>query len=137
MTSCFGDTSYFLALLIPADVNHLTARRWAEHNRVPITTSEYVVVEVANYLSPTPTRPLFSGFLKALRSDRRVIIVPASSDLLNGGTEFYRARSDKAWSLTDCISFVIMQDREIRDALTADHHFEQAGFTALLKLPTV
>lgn len=38
MTACFGDTSYFLALLIPADANHLTARRWSEHNRAPIAT---------------------------------------------------------------------------------------------------
>lgn len=133
MTSCFGDTSYFLALLIPADVSHMSARRWAEQNRVPITTSEYVVVEVGNYLSPGPTRVLFSGFLRALRSDGRITIVPASSDLLDRGTELYRSRSDKRWSLTDSISFVIMQDQGIREALTADHHFEQAGFIALLK----
>ncbi len=133
MTSCFGDTSYFLALLIPADVSHASARRWAEQNRAPITTSEYVVVEVGNYLSPAPTRSLFSGFLKALRSDGRVSVVPASSDLLDRGAELYRSRSDKGWSLTDSISFVIMLDQGIREALTADHHFEQAGFTALLK----
>jgi uncharacterized protein len=47
--------------------------------------------------------------------------------------DLYRDRPDKAWSLTDCISFVVMADKGIRDALTADHHFEQAGFVALLK----
>ena len=45
----------------------------------------------------------------------------------------FAARPDKDWSLTDCISFVVMQERNIQDALTADHHFEQAGFVALLK----
>jgi predicted nucleic acid-binding protein len=45
----------------------------------------------------------------------------------------YRGRPDKEWSLTDCISFVVMGERSLTEALTSDHHFEQAGFTALLK----
>jgi predicted nucleic acid-binding protein len=49
------------------------------------------------------------------------------------GIQLYDSRPDKQWSLTDCISFVVMQDRGIVEALTGDHHFEQAGFTALLK----
>ena len=60
-------------------------------------------------------------------------VVPASEDLFNRGEALYAARPDKDWSLTDCISFVVMRDREIAEALTGDHHFEQAGFTALLK----
>jgi uncharacterized protein len=42
------------------------------------------------------------------------------------------SRRDKEWSLTDCISFVVMKERGLTEALTADHHFEQAGFKALL-----
>jgi predicted nucleic acid-binding protein len=129
----FADTSYFLAVLIPADANHLAARRWAETHRIPLITSEYVLVEVGNYLSPAPARRLFGPFCRALLSDGRMTVVPASSTLLARGSELYQSRLDKPWSLTDCISFVIMQDHEIRDALTADHHFEQAGFTAILK----
>jgi predicted nucleic acid-binding protein len=45
----------------------------------------------------------------------------------------YDQRPDKAWSLTDCISFTIMQDYGLRDALTGDHHFEQAGFNMLME----
>jgi uncharacterized protein len=129
----FADTSYFLALLIPADVNHSIARQWSETHRVPLITSEYVLLEVGNYLSPVPARRLFGQFLRAIRSDSRMTVVPASSNLLARGSEFYEARLDKTWSLTDCISFVIMKDHAIQDALTADRHFEQAGFTALLK----
>lgn len=128
-------TSYFLALLIPTDVNHVAARAWARESRAPIITSDYVIIEVGNFLSPPRTRRFFSRFLNALRSDRRVTIVPASSDLLERGAELYRSRLDKKWSLTDCISFVIMQDQSIRDALTADRHFIQAGFNALLQSP--
>jgi hypothetical protein len=45
----------------------------------------------------------------------------------------YFQRRDKEWSLTDCISFTVMSDEGLTDALTGDHHFEQAGFTALLR----
>lgn len=133
MNTGFADTSYFLALLIPADVNHASARRWAETNGIPLITSEYVLVEVGNYLSPVAARRLFGQFWRALRSDSRMTVVPASSDLLARGSELYETRLDKPWSLTDCTSFVIMKDHAIRDAVTADRHFEQAGFTALLK----
>jgi len=50
-----------------------------------------------------------------------------------GLDRMYQRRPDKNWSLTDCISFVVMQDHGITEALTGDHHFEQAGFVALLK----
>jgi predicted nucleic acid-binding protein len=133
MKACFGDTSYFLAMLVPRDVNHQAARRWAAQARTAIVTSEYVVLEVGNFLSPTSTRNLFDGFLRVLRADSRITIVPASSDLMRRGSELYIARTDKSWSLTDCISFEIMRQHGITDALTADRHFEQAGFTVLVK----
>jgi hypothetical protein len=53
--------------------------------------------------------------------------------LFEAGTDLYSRRSDKEWSLTDCISFVVMQEQGIGEALTGDRHFEQAGFRALLK----
>jgi len=52
--------------------------------------------------------------------------------LFHRGVELFRRRPDKGWPLTDCISFVVMQDHGIDEALTADVHFQQAGFTALL-----
>jgi predicted nucleic acid-binding protein len=92
-----------------------------------------VLIEVANYLSPVPVRRFFGQFWRALRSDNRMTVVAASSDLLARGCELYETRLDKPWSLTDCTSFIIMQDYSIQNALTADHHFEQAGFRAILK----
>ena len=59
-------------------------------------------------------------------------IVPASEALFQRGLEFYCSRADQEWSLTDCISFVVMRDEKLTEALTGDHHFEQAGFVALL-----
>lgn len=135
MSACFADTSYFLAMLIPGDVHHPAARKWAEESRSPIVTSDYVIVEVGNFLSPEPRRHLFAAFQRALFADRRVSVVSGSPDLLARGIDVYCARLDKAWSLTDCISFEIMTRLGIRSALTADHHFEQAGFTVLLRAP--
>lgn len=47
--------------------------------------------------------------------------------------ELFGKRPDKDWSLTDCISFVVMHDYGLADALTTEHYFEQAGVNALLK----
>jgi len=60
-------------------------------------------------------------------------VVGLDPHLYQRGINLYAQRPDKEWSLTDCISFVVMSDRGITEALTGDHHFEQAGFRALLK----
>ena len=133
MIPCFGDTSYFLALLIPGDENYVAARNVAVTLGRPIVTSEFVVVEVGNFLSGLAARKRFATFIRALREDPQTTIVPASSELVTAGIGLYVGREDKSWSLTDCISFEIMRQRGITEALTADRHFEQAGFTGLLK----
>ncbi|MBV8265691.1 MAG: hypothetical protein JO252_05020, partial [Planctomycetaceae bacterium] len=75
----------------------------------------------------------FSELLQLLRADPNVVIVPPSLELFEQGIDLYARRPDKAWSLTDCISFVVMTEQRLAEALTGDHHFEQAGFQALLK----
>jgi hypothetical protein len=71
--------------------------------------------------------------LGVLRKRRAVQIVPASTVLMDDGLDLFAKRPDKGWGLSDCISFVVMRRDGLRDALTADHHFEQAGFRALLR----
>ncbi|MBI1830457.1 MAG: hypothetical protein HYR84_03290 [Planctomycetes bacterium] len=68
-----------------------------------------------------------------LQADPDIKIVRSAPSLLQQAVVLYRARLDKHWSLTDCTSFVVMKDLAIAEALTGDHHFEQAGFIALLK----
>lgn len=96
-------------------------------------TTAWVVTELADGLCKAGTRPIFVRLLALLQTDTQVTIVPADQGLMDRGLALYVSRPDKDWSLTDCISFVVMQERSITDALTADHHFEQAGFVALLK----
>ena len=59
-------------------------------------------------------------------------IIAASDDVFDRGADLYDRRPDKDWSLTDCISFEVMTDRAVKEALTGDRHFTQAGFRALL-----
>jgi uncharacterized protein len=77
-------------------------------------------------------RGLVSEFIRDLRNDSRVTIVELSTDLFDRGLELFESRADKNWSLTDCISFLVMQQRGLSESLSADHHFVQAGFTILL-----
>lgn len=76
---------------------------------------------------------MFAPFVKALREDPTVQVLPADQRSFDAGLDLYERRPDKEWSLTDCISFGVMREHGITQALTTDHHFEQAGFRALLR----
>lgn len=65
--------------------------------------------------------------------DVRTAVIAAEQSLMDRGLQLYSARPDKDWSLTDCISYVVMQENGLTEALTGDYHFEQAGFVAVLK----
>ncbi len=68
-----------------------------------------------------------------IQTSPAIRVVPASRLLLEEAIALYASRPDKDWPLTDCVSFVVMRDEGIIQALTGDQHFEQAGFTGLLK----
>jgi predicted nucleic acid-binding protein len=133
MTHVFADTYYFAALSNPRDRGHARAAEYARTAKSAIVTTAWVITELADGLSRVATRSIFLRLLGLLQADPLVLIVPADQNLLDRGLALYGSRADKDWSLTDCISFITMSDQGLTDALTADHHFEQAGFAALLK----
>jgi predicted nucleic acid-binding protein len=133
MKAVFADTSFYVAVLNPHDVTHAKALQVGEHVHRPVLLTDFILLELGNALSGVGQRDLFSGLVRHLRANSNVRIIPASRDLLDRGIELFSHRADKAWSLTDCTSFAVMQEEELTDALTTDHHFEQAGFTALLR----
>lgn len=131
----FIDTAAWIALVSKRDSLHLSARQVMTELRnhdALLTTTEFVLVEVANALSAPSSRQQAVKLIDGLRSLSTVQIIPAGPELLNDGLTLYRDRPDKEWSLTDCISFVVMQQEQITQAFTSDHHFEQAGFSKLL-----
>ncbi|MCC6493014.1 MAG: type II toxin-antitoxin system VapC family toxin [Pirellulales bacterium] len=129
----FADTSFYVALANQHDELHQQALQRAANIRTTITTTEYVLVEVANFCLVGRTRQVFVELVASLRADPRAKIVPASSPLFEAALAQFERRQDKTWSLTDCTSFVVMEELGIKQALTADHHFEQAGFVPLLQ----
>jgi hypothetical protein len=133
MKAVFADTFFFIAGLNAADPAHAASIEFAAKHAGGIVTTAWVLTEVANAFAKTGERLGAIRFLRGLSSDPRLRIVPAASELFDRGVELYCQRPDKEWSLTDCISFAVMRDEGISEALTGDRHFEQAGFVALLK----
>ncbi|MBE2222853.1 MAG: type II toxin-antitoxin system VapC family toxin [Anaerolineae bacterium] len=128
----FIDTSYFLALVNSRDKYHTAAKAMAAQVAPPFITSEAVLFELGNALAQPPHKTLGIRVLQQIRTDAEIEVVPIEPDLFAQTVALYQSRPDKAWGLTDCSSFVIMQKRGCHEALTADKHFEQAGFTRLL-----
>ena len=129
----FADTYYFIALISPQDAGHAKAVEFSVQNREPIVTTSWVLTELADGLAGTPNRHLVRQAVLDFESSPHDILIPSDPDLWLKGLDLYSARPDKEWSLTDCTSFVVMQQHGIKNALTADRHFEQAGFVALLR----
>jgi uncharacterized protein len=133
MNRIFADSYFFFAILNPSDSAHAKAMDFGQRHRGPLVTTAWVLTEVADGLASTPRRQIFRRVLEDLDANKTNLVVPANDETFEKGVELYDARPDKQWSLTDCISFVVMSEEHINEALTGDHHFEQAGFTALLK----
>lgn len=133
MKLIFADTYYFIALLSPTDNDHARVTRLASQLSTKISTTAWVLNEVADGLCMPPIRTTVARFIERMLQDQSVEVIRCDDQLYRAGFQLYSQRPDKEWSLTDCISFVVMQQRQIREALTADRHFEQAGFIALLK----
>jgi predicted nucleic acid-binding protein len=133
MNSVFADTAFFVAFLSRRDRFHELAHELMNTLQARIVTTDWVLVEVANFMATTRLRVRVASLVRDLQADPRSDIVPASAAAIEAGLAFYELHDDKEWSLTDCISFQVMRREAIAQALTADHHFEQAGFEILLK----
>lgn len=132
----FIDTSGFFALLVARDPKHAAADRILKKSRAEkrvLLTTDYVLDETATLLkargAPSLVEPLFVHVLES----QACRIQWMNADRFAAVRAFFRKHSDQEWSFTDCLSFCIMKERKLQDALTTDLHFEQAGFIALLR----
>lgn len=135
MNRVFLDTSYAVALSATTDENHARAVELADELETSGThfiTTRAILLEIGNALSKVRHRSAAIRLLTALENDPKVEIVGASDELYRRAFEIFSDRVDKEWGLIDCMSFVVMNDEGINDALTADNHFRQAGFHVLL-----
>jgi len=134
MKVVFADTGYWVAVLDPQDDLNAKARATSSNlGKTRILTTEMVLDELLAALSGLPERAFAIRGVDAIRTNPNVEVVPQTSIQFREAFELYKRRNDKEWSLTDCASFEIMKARGISEALAHDHHFEQAGFKALLR----
>lgn len=130
----FLDTAYVLALLNPNDIHHQQAKALLHSVRVAheVWITEAILVEIGNALARS-NRSAAVAFINSCYVTPNVKVVSVDSGLLRRAIDFYHAREDKEWELTDCISFIVMEGHGLTETLTTDEHFQQAGFRALLQ----
>lgn len=132
----FLDTSYAIALSVESDSNHHTALKIAgslETFGTKLVTTRAVLLEIGNALSNQRLRKAAVRLLNALENDATVEIVEMTRELYQRTFNLFQNRADKNWGVIDCVSFTVMADVSLTEALTADVHFQQAGFTPLLR----
>jgi uncharacterized protein len=134
----FLDTSFIQALINRRDQYHERAKRMFPRVRDArlVMLTEAILIEVGNALSRFD-RTAAAEFLDFCLNQRaathgNLTIIPVDKALLSRGLGLYRSTPDKEWGLTDCISFVVMRDNRLVDAVTADRHYTQAGFRAMM-----
>ena len=136
-TEIFADSNYWLALFDRRDYLHTIANKAMRSlsTNVYIVTSQVVFAELMEMCAKdTPyIKEQLITFIEGLTNDPNIILEPSTPKLHDDTVTFYRKHADKEWGFADCSSFVIMKRRKIREALTYDKHFIQAGFKALLR----
>jgi predicted nucleic acid-binding protein len=131
----FIDTSGFYALLVRGDDKHAAAEAWlkrAEKQRARAVTTDYVLDETATLVKTKGYGHLLKGFFDRLEGSEAVRVEWTDQRRFQHAKEFFLQYADHAYSFTDCVSFVVMRLQGLREALTKDKHFREAGFTALL-----
>ncbi len=135
MNRTFVDTSAWLAILSSYDSLHSSAAMVYEKlllDDVKLVTHDGILLEVGNGFAGVTMRRQAYQLRQKIQQTEFIELVPLSEPLIAAGWELFIERPDKDWGIVDCISFRLMADLGISDALTADKHFEQAGFTKLL-----
>ena len=135
MKKVFVDTSGWIALVNTTDSFHSRAKDLyigllADGYR--FITHQGVMLEIGNGLSAISNRPIAIGLQKKFEVADHYELISLNSQLFDAAWKLFEERSDKDWGIVDCLSFVVMTQFDLTEALTTDRHFEQAGFRKLL-----
>jgi len=135
MSKVFADAHYWVAIINDQDQSHAAAKAISRTLQgATIFTTEEALTEVLAFFSERGRhlRQLTAATVRSIAADPMIHIVPQSHQSFLTGLAFYEARPDKGYSLTDCISMLVMRQEGIAEILTHDNHFTQEGFTILL-----
>jgi uncharacterized protein len=129
----FVDTVFVIALINDRDQYHQHALEAAEcFGSSLLITTEAVLLEIGNALArgyKTEAIEIIEEFLES----EDVEIIHLTPKLFERAFDLYRTYDDKEWGISDCISFVVMREKGLTQALTFDRHFKQAGFKVLMR----
>lgn len=133
-TRLFLDTAFVQALLNRNDQYHKIAKAHLSELRTAkeVWTTEAILIEIGNALS-TAHREAAARFINQCYATPNIHVVSVDTGLLKRAVNLYDERNNKDWGLTDCISFVVMLEQNLNDAMTTDRHFIQAGFRAMMR----
>ena len=129
----FMDTYGLIAWINTRDAAHQRVKTYLESFSGNIVTTEWVLLEFADAFSLSKSKLIAVEAIKRIHHLPMFLVIGFEPTIHQAGFDLYENRSDKDWSLTDCVSFAVMTLRGLSEALTADHHFEQAGFRAVFK----
>lgn len=134
MNSVFVDTSFVVALINERDQHHERATELTDlFDGLPLVTTDAVLLEIGNALARNFKRQAIE-VIENFLSSVEVEIVHLDAELFGRAFHIYRTHEDKTWGLVDCVSFAVMRERGITDALTNDKDFGQAGFNPLMRV---
>ena len=128
----FADAWFWIGLVHKPDQHHRAATAiYKKIGGSQIVTSEMVLTEVLNVFRKFGPRwrTICCNYVDLLRTRSEIVVVAQTSNYFQRGLVKYRQHHDKEWSLVDCTSFLIMEERGIQSVLTGDRHFAQAGYT--------
>ena len=131
----FVDTSGFYSLLVRRDDRHQQASHLlhqARRRKRRFATTDYVLDETATLLKARGHAHLVPVLLETVFASAACTVHWTDADRFRATSDFFLKHEDQAWSFTDCLSFVVMKDQHLRDSLTKDAHFREAGFQPLL-----
>lgn len=128
MSILFIDTSYLIALINKKDELHEAAIAAAKRFHGPFLTTQLIFVEIANGLCLPSQRPLAISIIEEIQNDPLTTIVSLSADRFKSAFSLFKRRPDKSWGMIDCFSFIAMDEFNVKQALTFDEHFRQAGY---------
>lgn len=133
LKTTFLDTSYIVALINQTDEFHQRANELVEeYETAPLVVTDSVLLEIGNSLAREYKSEAVAVIEEFIASGNTTI-VRLDEEIFDRAFDLYKRYSDKKWSLVDCVSFVVMREHNVSDALTHDHHFVQAGFRALMR----
>ena len=136
MRLVFADTLYWGGALHPQDQYRAQVIRTREAlGEIRLVTTDEVLTELLDGMAQhgEHLRQAAAGAVRKILDDRRVTVHPQSRESFLAGLRLYEQRSDKGYSLVDCISMATMRRQGISEVLTNDHHFMQEGFKVLLR----